>query len=174
MVPPEHDEQLLRLFLAHQHRIYRFILSLVPRWSDAEDLFQQTCLTIWQKVGEFDRERDFVRWACGIAHNHVRNFLRQDRRRPVLDDEVLEQLADRRLQEGGYFDDLHRALAECVQGLPAAQRQLVEDCYGSGLTIREVARRQRRTPNVVYKLLRQVRQALYECVTRRVAWEAES
>ena len=42
------DEQFLTLFVANQNRIYRFLLTLVPRREDSEDLFQQTCLTLWK------------------------------------------------------------------------------------------------------------------------------
>jgi RNA polymerase sigma-70 factor (ECF subfamily) len=83
----------------------------------------------------------------------------------VLDDALLEQLANRRLDEQPWLDELNQALANCLQRLPAEQRRLVEQCYDGKASIKEVAARCGRTPNVVYKLLRQIRQALYDCVT---------
>ncbi len=36
--------EFLRLLMAHQRRIYAFILTMVPNHGDAEDLFQETVL----------------------------------------------------------------------------------------------------------------------------------
>src|SRR5947199_9417722 len=60
----------------HQSRLYGYIHSLVRDLNDADDLFQQTTLMLWKKFGEFERERSFFAWACGIARFEVANFLR--------------------------------------------------------------------------------------------------
>src|SRR5947209_17178610 len=59
-----------------QGRLYGYIHSLVRDLNDADDLFQQTTLILWKKFGEFERERSFFAWACGIARFEVANFLR--------------------------------------------------------------------------------------------------
>jgi RNA polymerase sigma-70 factor (ECF subfamily) len=167
-------ERFLRNFLANQHRIYRYIASLVPQDCDAEDLFQQTCLTLWEKIDTYDPHQDFTRWACGIAHNHVRNYHRKSSRRPLFDDELLAQLADRRLSELSYYDQLSAALADCLNRLSPWQRQLIEQCYRSGATMKDVAGQRGCTPNVLYKQLRQLRGLLHDCMIRRVTWEGLS
>jgi DNA-directed RNA polymerase specialized sigma24 family protein len=63
-------------FLCDQHRLYGYIATLVPSRADAEDIFQETSLLLWEKWCEFDQDRDLMPWACGIAHNVVRNFWR--------------------------------------------------------------------------------------------------
>src|SRR5262249_7089766 len=59
-----------------QTRLYGYIHSLVRDLNDADDLYQQTALILWKKFGEFDRQRSFFSWACGIARLEVANFLR--------------------------------------------------------------------------------------------------
>ena len=54
MSSPESDERFVALLLANQNRIFRFLVTLVPCRSDAEDLLQQTCLTLWQSREKFD------------------------------------------------------------------------------------------------------------------------
>ena len=50
-------------------------LALLPNEQDAQDVFQRTSLVLWQKFDQFDSDRDFLPWACGVAHYEVRNFL---------------------------------------------------------------------------------------------------
>jgi len=81
--PP--DDRFITVLLANQSRVYRFLFTLVPRREDVEDLFQQTCLTLWQERAKFDPEKgEFASWACAIAQNHVRNFRRCEATRQAL------------------------------------------------------------------------------------------
>ena len=49
----------------HQSQLFGYIHSLVRDLNDADDLFQQTTVILWNKFAEFDRRRSFVAWACG-------------------------------------------------------------------------------------------------------------
>jgi RNA polymerase sigma-70 factor, ECF subfamily len=165
----QQDERFLSLFVVNQNRIYRFLLTLVPRREDAEDLFQQTCLTLWQNRLKYDPAAgDFTSWACGIAHNHVRNFRRREATRAaLLSDGVLESLIATRAAHQSLLDDWHRALLGCLDKLTPHQRSLVERCYG-GSTIKEAAPAEGRTSNALYKVLRHIRAILHDCVLSMV------
>jgi len=169
----EHQHQLfVELFVRNQNRVYRYILTLVPNRADAEELFQQTNLTLWKTWYRYDSGLDFVRWACGIAHNEIRNFARKKRSSHVLlGEEMLDQLAALRLQNEGLLEERRGALAECLKKLPSRDRELVERCYGSGETIKTVAQNGGQSPNVFYKALRRIRATLHGCVTQTLALE---
>ena len=162
------DEQFLTLFVTNQNRIYRFVLSLIPRREDAEDLFQQTCLTLWRNRAKYNPAvGNFTSWACAIAHNHVRNFRRQEAARPnLLSDDVVESLAATRATHQSLLNDWHRALDDCLEKLTPHQRSLVERCYGGSESIKDAAEADGRTPNAVYKVLRHIRGVLHDCVQR--------
>ena len=97
----------------NQQRVFAYIVSLVPNRADAEELFQQTCLTLWEHWERYDMSLDFVPWACGIAHNHVRNFLRKRQNSQTqLDADVLEMLAMRSQQMQQRESDQAAALRE--------------------------------------------------------------
>ena len=88
-------EQFARAFVQYQDRVYGYIATMLPNRHDAEDVFQQTSLILWQKWEQFDPERDFLSWACGIARNEVRNFLRRHgRARVVLSERLMDELAE--------------------------------------------------------------------------------
>lgn len=164
------DELFVSLLVANQPRVYRFLMTLVPLREDVEDLFQQTCLTLWQSRGKYDPEEgDFASWACGIAHNHVRNFWRREStRRTLLNEHVAELLAATRQQHAGFLEECHRALQRCLGRLPAHQRSVLEQCYG-GEGIKQAALTSGRSPNALYKMVRHIRAQLHECIQKTVA-----
>jgi RNA polymerase sigma-70 factor (ECF subfamily) len=162
-------QQFAERMVRNQQRVFRYLVTLVPNRADAEELFQQTCLTLWENWDRYDAALDFVPWACGIAHNHVRNFLRKAQNRQVtLEADVIELLAERRLTAQAADDDKLAALRLCLERLNADNRALVEAYYG-GRTVDELATRRSATPNAVYKLLHRLRQSLHDCVTSRLS-----
>ncbi|WP_437230736.1 sigma-70 family RNA polymerase sigma factor [Planctomicrobium sp. SH661] len=171
---PVEQRQFVDLFLSNQHRIYRFVASAVPQWVETEEIFQQTCLTLWERWDQFRPDGDFVQWACGIAIGHLRNHVRKKQNHQVLFEEsVLEQLALSHIENHSQLEELHQALRECVQRLPAENRRIILRCYDGQTTPREAAELEGKTLNVLYKLLRKTRALLYHCITRRVAeWRA--
>ena len=48
-----HD-RFARAFLQCQERVYGYIVTMLPNRHDAEDVFQQTSLILWQKWDQFD------------------------------------------------------------------------------------------------------------------------
>jgi len=96
-------------FVRSQGRVYAYIVTLLPNRDDAEEVFQQTSLALWKKWQEFDPKRDFVRWACGMAHLEVCSFMRKHSGRPRVDlcEDVLLEVAQVRL-------DMHDSLGLLV------------------------------------------------------------
>lgn len=164
------DEQFVSLLVANQNRVFRFLMTLVPRREDAEDLFQQTSVTLWRNRGKYDPAAgDFTSWACAIAHNHVRNFRRKEAtRRNILSEEIERSLIETRAVHSSLMDEWHRALGHCLQRLTPHQRSIVEDCYGGGTKIKNSSAANGRTPNALYKILRHIRSLLHDCIRRSV------
>jgi len=157
-----------------QQRVFRYVVSLVPNRADAEELFQQTCLTLWENWERYDPALDFFPWACGIAHNHVRNFQRKRQTGQVqLEPDVVELLAERSCELRRNDDDRLAALRDCLAALNDKNRTLVEGYY-AGRTVPEIAAARSATPNAVYKLLHRIRETLHDCVSTRLALGAET
>ncbi len=80
----DNDPQaFLRLFVTHQPGIFAYILSLVPHWSDAEEILQETSVVLWRSFGDFTIGTNFKSWALTVAHNQVLAFLKRNKRTPV-------------------------------------------------------------------------------------------
>jgi RNA polymerase sigma-70 factor (ECF subfamily) len=117
---------------------------------------------------------DFVPWACGIAHNHVRNFYRKRQNSQVhLDADVVEMLATRSSQLRQRDDEKIGALRACLNELTERNRGIVENYYG-GMSVQEIATQRDLSANAIYKLLDRVREALHGCVNLRLAEGAAS
>jgi len=164
------DNDFIALLLANQSRVYRFLFTLVPRREDVEDLFQKTCLTLWQERARFDPAKgEFASWACAIAQNHVRNFRRREAtRQTLLSEQVAELLLTTREPGGRFSEECHQALQHCLDRLPQHQMRLVEESYREG-SLKSTAAAAGRSANALYKNLRRIRAILHDCMLRVLA-----
>jgi RNA polymerase sigma-70 factor (ECF subfamily) len=169
---PQHD-QFVERFVRFQDRIYAYVATQLPNRADAEEVFQQTSLILWRKWQQFDPSRDFVRWACGIAHREVCNFLRKhaDKGRIYLSEDVLAEVAEVRLEVQDVLEARRRALRTCLDQLEQEKRALLERCYAGKDTIKTIAAELGRQPNMLYMTLKRLRRALFDCVTRTLTAE---
>lgn len=158
--------QLLR---EHQGRLYGYIHSLVRDLDDADDLFQQAAVILWNKFADYDRERSFFAWACGIARFEVANFIRSRGRRKLYftDDLNLMLLEAAEELTASEADERREALEQCLTKLRARDRELLRECYSDATdSITAVADKRGRSSHSVYNSLRRIRRSLSECIER--------
>ena len=170
------DEELedgyVQLLRQHQNQIFGYIFCMVRNFSDAEDVFQQTSLTLWDKFEEFIPGTSFMAWAKAVARNKTLTFLRTKRReRTKFSDEVLDQLAECELWSPEALDERISALARCRQKLSKIDQTLLAKCYSTAGSIRDVAEQLERPVESVYSSLSRIRRALYDCIQRSLAME---
>ncbi len=160
-------------FVRNQHRVFAFIVTLLPDRDEAEDAFQETSLLLWERWDEFDPDREFVPWACGFAFNVVRNRRKKKRRSATaLSEEALVAVAQTRHRTEGLLQLRRQALSTCVADLPPEQRDLIKRCYWGGDTFNTVAEALKMAPQTLYKRLQRIRRTLFECINRKMAGEA--
>jgi RNA polymerase sigma-70 factor (ECF subfamily) len=131
-------------------------------------------LILWKKWEEYDPNRNFFSWACGVAHNEVRNMLRRNRRGGArLSDDVLEQIANVRPQADNLFEQRSRFLAKCLEKLVDMQRTLIERCYLGNESIKAIAAQLGISPAALTMRLQRIRKTLFQCVDSAVRVEEE-
>lgn len=169
------NEHFLRLFAKSQARVYAYVLSLVFNETAAEEIFQETCVVLWQKFDQFEEGTNFAAWACKIAHLNVLKWREQHaRRREVYDDAFLGTIASSQEQRADQFDARRLALGQCVERLRAEDRELLRARYDGNRTARQVARDLGRPENTVYKALQRLRRMLLACIQARLAEEGHA
>ncbi len=165
------EEEFIRLLGLSQGRIYSFIITLLPDWTEAEEVLARTSVVLWKKIAEFDSSGDFVRWACGIAYRQTMAYLREQRRGHLtLSMDVLEQIAQQRLDQDELLEERRRALRGCLEKLPVSDRQIIETYYDcTKKTAAEVGSQLGRPANTILKALVRIRRALHGCIDRTIA-----
>ncbi len=162
----------LRLHARHESRVHAFILSLLPNWSDAEEVLQETVTVLWSKFDEFRPGTSYFAWACQVARYEVSRYLRrQHRDRLAFNDSILDAVT----QTTSAMDDelavRQQALATCYEKLAEKDRNLVTLRYREGLKADGIAARVGRSIHAIYKAMKRIRRVLYDCVTDRLAKE---
>jgi RNA polymerase sigma-70 factor, ECF subfamily len=167
--------EFVRLLVTHESYVRAYILSLLPRWTEAEEVFQETCVRLYQQIDEWDPSKSFRAWACTLAYYQVltyRKTVERDRSRfsQSFLDAVVRQFTDE-----SFSDDLRAdALQSCLGKLRADHRQILDLTYRDDLSVEQVARQSHRTIDATYKTLMRVRKLLRSCVERTIhGWERE-
>jgi len=164
---PESNRQFVSQFLVHQRRIYRYILTLCPHIADAEDILQKTAEVLWAKFEEFEPGTNFLAWANRVAHLKVLEHRRAQRAGVVvLDDDVLQRLAEVSQSQADTLNQQQDALFECLDRLRPVDRQLIELSYAPNTVLKHVAQHLGRPANSVSKSLGRIRRWLMECAQR--------
>jgi RNA polymerase sigma-70 factor (ECF subfamily) len=152
--------------------VFGYIFAAVRNLDDAEELYQETSIVLWRKFAEYQPDTDFARWACKIAKFEILHFHRAQRRsRVCFNDKILSNLAEVQASDATQSTRHQELLAECVDQLSAADRQLVELCYGSRDGVKEVAQKLQRSVQTLYNSLSRVRRALFDCVRLKLTRE---
>ena len=172
MVKDNRSDEFLSLLAKHESQIFGFLFALVCHRQDAEDLMQQTTLTMWREFERFQSGTSFTAWACTIARNSARNYFRTQSRKKVFSEAMIDLLAQtQEMQDIEVRMARRTALQDCLQKLSEKDRSLISTCYESGSSITTVAERIGRPVAGVYNSLSRIRRALYDCINKTLSSE---
>ncbi|MCA8963668.1 MAG: hypothetical protein H6838_10630 [Planctomycetes bacterium] len=158
------------LLQQHAAMLSRYLYVLGARVDRVDDLVQEVFVLVLQKGFEDRGPAAAGAFLRGVA----KNMLLRERRSRAARREV--ELADEtwRVQCGDAGDDDHRieALRQCVDGLPAKGRDLLQRCYGDGAGRAALGAEFGMVADGVKTALRRLRAGLRACVERRLRGEA--
>ncbi|VAX36936.1 hypothetical protein MNBD_PLANCTO02-1627 [hydrothermal vent metagenome] len=173
------QERFLVEFTKIRSPLYGYIFSLIPHRDDAEDVFQRTSLILFQKIDQFDEnhsegESGFFSWACGVAFYEVKNFLRvASRKRVQFRQDLMQQIADERIESLKQSDQRLPALQSCLQKLQQKDRELLHQAYQSCNSIQEIALDSGKAVQSLYNRLNILRRQLARCISQQIAISEE-
>lgn len=149
-----------------------FLRAAVEDQAAVEDLFQDTMLIAWKKIGEYDRSRPFGAWLRGIARNMVLAHYRSAARQVAFSDGQLLDYLDQRLtqveaQPGDTLEEKIAALADCLGRLSPLYREPLDLHYQDRRTSEWIAERLATTKDAIQKRLQRARSLLAECLERK-------
>ena len=175
--PPDKNKVFLRLFLQNERRLYAYVLVLLPNRADADDVLQETSLTMWDKFDANAPPTEFLAWARRVAYHKVLDFYKKaGRAQARLGELFVARLGESAAWQAGDAqpDDRREALAGCVEKLPPHDRALLAARFADGATTQSASQQLGRSVDAVYKALAKVREALFQCVQKSHAAEGQS
>jgi RNA polymerase sigma-70 factor (ECF subfamily) len=149
-----------------------FLRASIDDGAAVDDLFQETMLIAWRKIGEYDRTRPFGAWLRGIAKRLVLAHYRKGAREVALSGERVLEYLDQRMaqvdrQPGDTLDERVAALRDCIEHLAPMYREPIELHYRHRRTTEWIADHLATTRDAVQKRLQRARVQLAECLERK-------
>ncbi|NLD59861.1 MAG: sigma-70 family RNA polymerase sigma factor [Clostridiales bacterium] len=142
-----------------EQKLYRVAYSILLNDQDAADAIQEAVLKGWRARFRLRDPEKLESWLVRIVVNECRNLQRRMKNRPRPIDERFDAAGEPPPDIG---------LAEAIRKLPEKYRLLIVLHYAEGYSMREVARIQRISEELVKSRLRQARDALRELLSREV------
>ncbi|MEN3941701.1 sigma factor [Prosthecobacter sp. SYSU 5D2] len=172
--PHERHAEFVVVLTASHGKLMGYLMALLGRRQDAEDVLQRASVLMWQKFADFEAGTDFMAWACTICFYEAKNFIRLASRSPLyFDDDLLATLGSERLEDLPARELRIRALETCFEKLGQDEQRLVRAAYldGTKQGIAALAAGMNRAPQTLYNKLNHLRRALAECVQRQLQEE---
>ena len=164
----EHLAAVQRLFIQYQPVVRSFILSMIPDFSTADDVLQETFITVTKKAASFELGTSFLAWAKAIARFKCLEAIRAPSRKlECLSEEVLDMLCLEDYDSPESVDVRLQHLGDCLGKLAPTARKAIDYRYRHDYRPPEIARLIGCTVESVNVTLSRARSVLRECVARR-------
>lgn len=170
--PEDRNQEFMTLYTASHDKLLGYLLALLGRWHDAQDVLQRASLLMWQKFGTFESGTDFVAWASTFCFYEAKHFQRTVSRSAThFDTDLIALLAEERVTDLKFQEHRFVSLESCLQSLGGNDRALLRaSCSGHG-DISLLAAKLGRAPATLYNKLSHLRRLLADCVSNRLQEE---
>ena len=163
----DRSEMFIKLLAENERRLFAYVMTFVPRAADADDILQETKLSLWRSFEQFKSGTNFGAWARQTAFNRILDFRRRRGReshRLIFSDSCVENLAVEFEHSAEQMDERIERLSDCVAKLPEAHRRILAFRYNESMSVVETAKRVDRSVAATYRVLSRIRLALRDCV----------
>ncbi len=143
----------------YQVRLHSFVVHLVNDQHSADDVVQESFISLYKTIDRVDTERSFSTYLFSIARTPAISYLRSRKKQVPLEDLVL---AD---DDGLLYEDIIAAerkhtVARALSQLEEKYRQVIRLYYFDDLSYEEIGRKMRMPVNTVRTHLFRAKQAL--------------
>lgn len=170
---PEKIATFSELFDADKKRLYCYIYAYVSNSTDADDIFQETCLTLWREFETFELGTNFTKWANTIAFNRVLAFRRKQNKYSLgLSDDFLDEFsANLSIIETNAVahERKWQHLESCCTQLPDTLKKIYQQFYRENLTADDIATKTGRSIYAIRKAIHKLRKKIFDCVDKKLS-----
>ena len=171
----ERDQAAFRRLYEHfARRVYAFLVHRFQNESLAEEVVSDTLLHVWKEPASFRFESTFSTWLLGVARFKMMERLRQ--RTPDSGEQAEDIDAELLIDETGPDDvaamrQRSEGVRECLEFLPAEQRECVHLAYYEGWTLDEIGAHMRLKRETVGTRIFYARKKIQACLAALLARE---
>ncbi len=127
----------------YQRRVFSLAYSILRNREDAMDVVQETFMRLFQKLGAYEKEKNFQAWLFQVAKNLCIDYYRKNygRRKELEDGRSIDELnpAATGRSDNPDSSDLRRIFSRCLEELGDRQRMVFVLKHYNGLHYREIA-----------------------------------
>lgn len=123
------ERTLNHLLEEHGTNLLEYLRLSLPDLADAQDVYQETVVAIWQAFDSFENNSNVKTWMIGIAKRKVADFYRKRK--------VTESIAESATKENDFEETIELKLA--IQSLSRKDRKLLFYIFQLGLSHTEIA-----------------------------------
>ncbi len=128
------QQALSEIYDHYSGALYGVLLRMCRQEAMAQDVLQETFITIWEKRSSYDPQKGrFYTWAYRIARNKMLNFLRNSP--DLIQNEDLSVYDDKEVETASSIDG--EALKGAILKLEPHHQKALELVYFEGMTHRE-------------------------------------
>ncbi|WP_425396818.1 RNA polymerase sigma factor [Aeoliella sp.] len=166
--PPAVSDQMALLVSHHQATIWRYVRYLGATATEADDLVQETFLAVFRSDFVHESDRQTAGYLRTTARRRLLMLRRKQSRQPSeVELESAEQVWAETMGDGP-GDPYLEALDGCLEHIDGRARQAINLQYTDRLSREEIASRLDLKPEGVKTLLRRTRDALRDCIERKL------
>ena len=140
-------ESFNQLVLRWERPIFALAYRVIGREEEARDVVQETFLRAFRGIGNFRGQAKFSSWVYRIALNLCRDWIRRERRAPIMPTpegvDVIELAAEQgpveSIEDLVARNDLSKVVADLMTRLPEEQRTAIVLKEYHGMTFQEIA-----------------------------------
>ena len=140
-------ESFNQLVLRWERPIFALAYRVIGREEEARDVVQETFLRAFRGIGNFRGQAKFSSWVYRIALNLCRDWMRRERRTPILPSpegvDVIELAAQQgpveSIEDLVARNDMSKVVADLMTRLPEEQRTAIILKEYHGMTFQEIA-----------------------------------
>ena len=140
-------ESFNQLVLRWERPIFALAYRVIGRDEEARDVVQETFLRAFRGIGNFRGQAKFSSWVYRIALNLCRDWIRRERRAPIMPTpegvDVIELAAEQgpveSIEDLVARNDISKVVADLMTRLPEEQRTAIVLKEYHGMTFQEIA-----------------------------------
>ncbi|WZL72577.1 RNA polymerase sigma factor [Clostridiaceae bacterium 35-E11] len=133
-----------QLFQEYKQHVYQSAYTILRNEEDAQDIVQETFITVLEKLHTLRNLKKFRAWICRIAVNLAINRYRKKRKEMFVEDEsnmiylTKDPIDVNTIEETVEANERNRVLKEKIEHLKDEYREIIDLYYYEDLSYKEI------------------------------------